>query len=101
MADCTQTITRTVATTPPTITCPATVNLPGCNPAVPAPDPSSVTATDACGTPTVTFGRDAVSITGWTETATRTYHAKDGCRNTAQCPQTVTRPVDRSRPPTR
>src|SRR5688500_8341207 len=99
MADCTQTITRTVATTPPTITCPATVNLPGCNPAVPAPDPSSVTATDACGTPTVTCNSDAVSITGCIETTTRTYRATDACGNTSECTQTITRTVDTT-PPT-
>ena len=47
--------------TPPSITCPATLNL-LCNAPVPAPDITLVTATDACGTPTVTFVSDVANL---------------------------------------
>jgi hypothetical protein len=97
-AVCTQTIIRTVDITPPTITCPAPPTL-TCNQAVPAPDPTSVTAIDACGTPTVTFVGDAVNTVGCTETTTRTYRATDPCGNTAVCTQTIIRTVDIT-PPT-
>ena len=92
-AVCTQTITRTVDVTPPSITCPATLTL-GCNATVPAADVTSVTATDACGTPTVTFVNDVINLVNCTETTTRTYRATDPCGNTAVCTQTITRTVD-------
>jgi hypothetical protein len=57
-------------------------------------DVTTVTATDACGTPTVTFVSDVVNLVGCTETTTRTYRATDPCGNTAQCTQTITRTVD-------
>src|SRR6185436_19445930 len=98
-ATCTQLITRTVDVTPPTITCPAAVTLPGCNPTVPAPDITLVTATDACGTVTVTFVSDVVSTVNCTETTTRTYRATDACGNSATCTQLITRTVDVT-PPT-
>ena len=53
-----------------------------------------VTATDACGTPTVTFVSDAANTVGCTETTTRTYRAIDACGNTAVCTQTIIRTVD-------
>src|SRR6185436_12489819 len=81
-AVCTQTITRTIDITPPSITCPAAVTL-GCNATVPAPNIASVTASDACGTPTVTFVSDVPVLTGCTEVTTRTYRATDPCGNTA------------------
>ena len=40
---------------------------------VPAPDITLVTATDACGTPTVSFVSDAANTVGCIETTTRTY----------------------------
>jgi hypothetical protein len=61
---------------------------------VPAPNIASVTATDACGTPTVTFVGDVTNLAGCTETTTRTYRATDPCGNTAVCTQTITRTVD-------
>jgi hypothetical protein len=82
LLQCTQTITRTVDVTPPSITCPATLAL-GCNATVPAADVTTVTASDACGTPTVTFVSDVVNLAGCTETTTRTYRATDPCGNTA------------------
>jgi hypothetical protein len=42
-ATCSQTYTRTVDTTPPSITCPANVTLSGCNGTVPAPNIANVT----------------------------------------------------------
>ena len=60
--------------TPPSITCPATLTL-GCNATVPAADVTLVTATDACGTPTVTFVNDVTNLVNCTETTTRTYRA--------------------------
>src|SRR6185369_1240775 len=92
-AVCTQTITRTVDVTPPSITCAAPPVL-TCNQAVPAPDVTTVTATDACGTPTVTFVGDVTNLVGCTETTIRTYRATDPCGNTAVCSQTITRTVD-------
>jgi hypothetical protein len=84
-AQCTQTITRTVDVTPPSITCAAPPVLlepnstcTGCNYSY---------ATDACGTPTVTFVSDVTNLVGCTETTTRTYRATDPCGNTAQCTQ--------------
>jgi hypothetical protein len=62
-AQCTQTITRTVDVTPPSITCAAPPVL-TCNQTVPAPDVTTVTATDACGTPTVTFVSDGEPSVG-------------------------------------
>src|SRR6185436_13000922 len=97
-ATCTQTITRTVDVTPPTITCPAAVVL-GCNATVPAPNITLVTATDNCtGTITITFVNDNVVLTGCTEVTTRTYMATDACGNTAACTQTITRTVDITAP---
>jgi hypothetical protein len=92
-AVCSHTITRTVDITPPSITCPANVVL-GCNATVPAPDVTAVTATDACGTPTITFVSDVPVLTGCTEVTTRTYRAVDGCGNSAVCSHTITRTVD-------
>src|SRR6185369_1102660 len=75
------------------ITCPATLNL-ACNATVPAPNIASVTATDACGTPTVSFVSDVANTVGCTETTTRTYRAVDGCGNSAVCTQSIIRTVD-------
>jgi hypothetical protein len=58
-----KTITRTVDVTPPSITCAAPPVL-TCNQTVPAPDVTTVTATDACGTPTVTFVSDVTNLVG-------------------------------------
>ncbi len=99
---CTQVVTY-VDFIPPTITaCPTNVTVP-CLAAVPAPDISSVTATnqfDPCDTNTpvvvhfsdVTNGVNPIVIT-------RTYRAYDACTNFAQCVQTITVPADTT-PPT-
>jgi hypothetical protein len=85
-----QTYTRTVDTTPPSITCPANVTLSGCNATVPAPNVANVTVTDACGNATITFVSDAIDTTGCTEVTVRTYQAVDACGNAATCSQTFT-----------
>jgi hypothetical protein len=59
-ATCSQTYTRTVDTTPPSISCPANVTLSGCNGTVPAPNVANVTVSDGCGNATVTFVSDVV-----------------------------------------
>ena len=94
IAECVQTITVD-DTTPPQITCPADVEV-QCGDDVPAPDIAQVTATDNCGTPTVTHVGDVRSGTCPT-TITRTYRATDACGNTADCTQTIT--VNDTTPP--
>ncbi len=88
-----RTVTWTADITPPSITCPANVTL-GCNAAIPAFDITSVTASDGCGTPTVSFVSDVAVLTGCTEVTTRTYRAVDACGNSATCAQLITRTVD-------
>src|SRR6185369_9621139 len=97
-ANCSQTFTRTVDNTPPSITFPANVTLSGCNGVVPAPNVTNVVVTDGCGNPTVTFVNDAVTTTGCTEVTVRTYQAVDACGNAAICSQTFTRTVDNTPP---
>ena len=85
---CTQTITVN-DTTPPSITCPASVTV-QCDADVPAADTSSVTASDNCaGTPTKSFEGDSPSGT-CPKVITRTYKATDVCGNSATCTQTIT-----------
>ena len=88
-----RTVRWTLDVTGPSITCPANVTL-ACNATVPAPNPASVTASDACSTPTVTFVGDQASTQGCIETTIRTYRAADFCGNTNTCAQTITRTVD-------
>src|SRR6056297_778188 len=91
---CTQTITIDDQT-PPEITCPADTTL-ECVTEVPEPDISLVTATDNCGTPTVTFVSDAYSGSCPT-IITRTYMAEDSCGLQTTCTQTIT--IDDQTPP--
>jgi hypothetical protein len=95
-ATCSQTITVNDQT-PPTLNCPATVNL-NCNPTSwPA---GTATATDNCtGTVTVTsvLNNDE-SGAGCSKTRTRTYTATDVCGNTATCTQTYTYTIDTQGP---
>ncbi len=96
----TQLITRTLDNTPPTASNPATINLAGCNAAVPAPDITVVTdAADNCGTPVVAFVSDATSLVNCVETTTRTYSVTDACNNTINVTQLITRTLDNT-PPT-
>jgi len=57
---------------------------------VPAADISTVSASDNCGTPTVTFVGDVSSTTNQCgRTITRTYKATDACGNFSTCTQTI------------
>ena len=80
-ATCSFTVTR-VDQTAPTLTCQPNKTV-GCNAAITFDAP---TASDNCGTPTVT---DA-GITTSGNTQTKTWKATDGSGNTATCSQTVT-----------
>ena len=77
----------------PQITCPADVILIGCNTAVaPLVDINTVTATDNCGTPTVSFVSDIVMGSGCigdTIVILRTYRATDDCGQSTDCIQTI------------
>ncbi len=96
----TQLITRTLDNTPPTASNPATINLAGCNAAVPAPDITVVTdEADNCGTPVVAFVSDATSLVNCVETTTRTYSVTDACNNSITVTQLITRTLDNT-PPT-
>ena len=92
-AECTQTITID-DTTDPTIACPADIMV-QCMGDVPAPDINSVTASDNCGSVTVTHVGDSPLVGG---VLTRTYRATDDCGNFVECTQTIT--VDDTTPPT-
>jgi hypothetical protein len=91
----TSTVSRTVTwksdTQAPAFTNPpANVDL-DCNSEI--PEPASPTATDACGTPTVTLtgstDNPAECSTGFNRIITRTWTAKDGCNNTSTYTQTI------------
>ena len=99
-ASCSQTISRKVDTSPPTITCPADQSL-GCGAEIPAPNTGSVTVGDGCpGVITVQHISTILQdISNCVETWIRRYKATDACGNTATCSQTITRKVDTS-PPT-
>src|SRR5204862_1640650 len=94
--------TWTVDVTAPTITAtgtPANGAL-GCNPTSAAISAAlgSATATDACGTPTVTSSDGAVSSNGCLRSQTRTFTATDACGNTATASRTATWTVDVTAP---
>ena len=75
----------------PKITAPANVTV-SCAADVPAANTSAVTATDNCGTPTVTHVSDVVSNKTCANrfTITRTYKATDASGNTATATQIIT-----------
>src|SRR5262249_23190903 len=85
-ASCTQHITVN-DTTPPTITCPGDLTF-QCDSDVPAANPSDATATDNCGTPTVTVSRSSTGTCP--KIITDTFTATDSCGNTASCTRTIT-----------
>jgi hypothetical protein len=92
-ATCTQVFTWTVDVTPPVFTfCPPGSNL-GCNPTG-VPVAGTATATDACGTPSITSSLGSITSDGCLRSQTRTYTATDGCLNTATCTQVFTWTVD-------
>lgn len=91
----TQTI-NVLDNTPPSINCPAPIVL-GCNAAIPAPDPSAISASDNCaGNITIEFVSDGTPTTSSAciETIKRTYRAIDACGNETTCTQSISRTVD-------
>src|SRR5204862_457307 len=95
-AECSQKVT-VEDHTPPTITCPGNKSV-ECTSTWSFDAPS---ATDTCGTATVTILGTVTNFTGHcghTFDATRTWRATDGCGNTVECSQTVT--VEDHTPPT-
>ena len=75
----------------PVITCPADISV-SCAANVPAVNTAAVTATDNCGTPTVTHVSDVISNKTCDNrfTLTRTYKATDAAGNFATCTQVIT-----------
>src|SRR6185503_3937406 len=96
-----RTVNWTSDNTPPTITANGTGTSLGCNPS--ANDIGlalgSASATDACGTTTVTSSDGSVTSDGCNRSQTRTFTARDGCGNTATTSRTVTWKADTT-PPT-
>jgi hypothetical protein len=90
----TSTCSRKVTVTdsePPKITCPVPITV-TCASEIPAPDISAASASDNCGTPTITHVGDAITNQTCANkyTLTRTYKATDGFGNTAICTQLIT-----------
>jgi hypothetical protein len=87
---CLQTITLD-DNAPPTITCPVNVTV-TCASEVPAVNIGAVTASDVCGSVTVTHVGDVATNQVCTNnfTLTRTYQATDACGNSATCTQVIT-----------
>jgi hypothetical protein len=95
IATTTRTVTWKVDSTAPTASNPATINIVGCNLAVPVPNSNVVLdEADNCGTPVVAFLSDATAIAGCLETTTRTYSVTDACNNTINVTQIITRTFD-------
>ncbi|MFN0015536.1 MAG: T9SS type A sorting domain-containing protein, partial [Saprospiraceae bacterium] len=88
----TDTHTVTVAVNlPPTIACPGPVNV-TCSSQVPPVNLAAPTASDNCGTPTISHDGDATSNQTCVnrKTVTRTYRATDSGGLTATCTQVIT-----------
>ncbi|HJW29407.1 MAG TPA: hypothetical protein VJ508_09155, partial [Saprospiraceae bacterium] len=85
--------------TAPNITCPADLTF-QCASQVPPPNTSLVSATDLCGTATISFVADVTTNQTCINryTLTRTYRATDACGNSTTCNQIIT--VNDQSPPT-
>ncbi|HJW28001.1 MAG TPA: hypothetical protein VJ508_02000, partial [Saprospiraceae bacterium] len=89
-ATCSQTIVVD-DNAPPSVTCPMNVTV-QCASQVPPVSTSSVSATDDCGTSSISFVSDVTVSQSCTNrfTLVRTYRATDLCGNSATCTQTIT-----------
>ena len=91
--ECVQVISILDNVPPDMITCPADIIITGCDPSdAPDPDPSSVSATDSCSIPVITFIQDTPVGTvcpGDTLVISRLYRATDACGNTTDCVQMI------------
>lgn len=95
---CVQTLTWIEDLEAPSVTsCPADVDL-GCNPTLPTPDVSLVSAEDDCGSVVVVHESDLSVTNGCTVTLTRTYRAFDPCSNSVACVQVLTYTNDLANP---
>jgi hypothetical protein len=95
---CSRTYTWTVDTEKPVFTvCPPDRDL-GCNPTVPDASAGDATATDNCGTPTVTVAQGMVTGGPCYYSRTDTWTATDDCGNSSTCQRTLTWKVDRTPP---
>ena len=88
-SDSAEAVITVVDITPPTILCPDPLSVASHND-IPAPDPDSVTAFDACGTVEVVFLADESDGLVGPETITRSYLAVDESGNVAECMQIIT-----------
>jgi hypothetical protein len=97
-ATCTQTVI-VVDSQAPTISYPAPVTV-SCASTVPSANTASVTASDNCGSVTVSFVGDIITNQTCPNryTVLRTYQATDASGNSATCTQTIT--VNATNPPT-
>ena len=95
-----RTATWTADVTAPTLTATGGSLTLGCNPSTAAIDGAlgTASATDACGTPTVTSTDGAVQSNGCARSQTRTWTATDGCGNTATTSRTATWTFDVTAP---
>src|SRR6187399_920522 len=101
MSSCIQLITWTVDNTPPIIISGGTTTTLGCSPSTSDINGAlgSATATDACGTPTLSAPSDGtVSSNGCSRSQTRTWTARDACGNTSSAARTITWTSDNTAP---
>ncbi len=91
MITATRTAVWTSDVTPPVVSLTPAPALAACNPSATDVDASlgTATATDACGTPTVTQSDGNVVSNGCGRSQTRTFTARDACGNTSTTSRTV------------
>ena len=99
-ATASRTVTWTADVTAPTITATGGFINPGCNPTTGDINGAlgSASATDACGTPTVSSSDGAVTSNGCARSQTRTFTASDACGNTSTTSRTATWTADVTAP---